>query len=291
MVPDLAISLISSPSSLFLSGGTPVRGEAVLRVVVKNRCALVLGEKVDQETSKTGNAKTEDNGSHAKTVGDGTHTINPKSQAHAVDSEPERRPNQPNHSSLPSNEVGSENQTKSKKESKERTKEGKTLESDGVNKALQDKAEDEKPATDKFIVSIFYDLRERETDWLLPTTETGTENGVKPKKRRKETVAEGKSLEGGANYNNVLREDQVKQNEVGSAKSGNDHSIRSELDQKSIKGLEGKNVEIKPSQGRTLSNGLIIDDVEMGKLDGKIAAPGKKVCELAAKEGSLAHHQ
>ena len=72
----------------------------------------------------------------------------------------------------------------------------------------------------------------RETDWLLPTTETGTENGVKPKKRRKETVADGKSLEGSANYNNVLREDKVKQNEVGSAKSGNDHSIRSELVQK-----------------------------------------------------------
>ena len=48
------------------------------------------GEKVDRETSKTGNAKTEDNGSHAKTVGDGTRTINPKSQADAVDNEPER---------------------------------------------------------------------------------------------------------------------------------------------------------------------------------------------------------
>ncbi|GFY92936.1 hypothetical protein Acr_08g0013320 [Actinidia rufa] len=70
MVPDLAISLISSPSSLFLSGlgvflppdfisdgfltpsmagyvtdrGYPVRGEAVLRVVVKDFCALVLWE-------------------------------------------------------------------------------------------------------------------------------------------------------------------------------------------------------------------------------------------------------
>ena len=55
---------------------------------------------------------------------------------------------------------------------------------------------------------------------------------IKPSQGRKETAAEGKSLEGSANYNNVLREDQVKQNEVGSAKSGNDHSIKSELDQK-----------------------------------------------------------
>ena len=72
----------------------------------------------------------------------------------------------------------------------------------------------------------------RETDWLLPTIEIGTENGAKPKKRRKETAAEEKSFEGIANYNNVLGEDQVKQNEVGSANSGKDHSIRSELDQK-----------------------------------------------------------
>ena len=60
----------------------------------------------------------------------------------------------------------------------------------------------------------------------------GTNVEIKPSQGRKETAAEGKSLEGSANYNNVLREDQVKQNEVGSTKSGNDHSIKSELDQK-----------------------------------------------------------
>ena len=68
-----------------------------------------------------------------------------------------RGPEQPNRSLLPSNEMGCEKHTKSKKKRKERTKEGKTLESDGVNhnnalkdhKSLQDKADDEKPATNK----------------------------------------------------------------------------------------------------------------------------------------------
>lgn len=58
---------------------------------------------------------------------------------------------EPNHSLLPSNELGVENHTKSKKKRKERTKEWKTPESGGLKdcKALQDKAEDQKPATDK----------------------------------------------------------------------------------------------------------------------------------------------
>ncbi|XP_057511870.1 peptidyl-prolyl cis-trans isomerase FKBP43-like [Actinidia eriantha] len=305
------------------------KGVSELESEDDDNCPIsTLCKRVSTETSKTGNTKTEDDGSHAKTEGDGIHMINLNSQADAVDNEPERGPEQPNRSLLPSNKMGCENHTKSKKKRKERTKEGKTLESDGVNhnnalkdhKSLQDKADDEKPATNK------------ETDWFLPTTETLTENAAKPKKRRKETAAEGKSFEGIENYNNVLGEDQVKQNEVGSAKSGKDHSIRSELDQKcsnmkgininsnqvadgdqpedknskkkkkkskirenkgnlgidapslpleennrSNKGFEGTNVEIKPSQGRTLSNGLIIEDIEMGKPDSKIAAPGKKI--------------
>ena len=38
-----------------------------------------------------------------------------------------------------------------------------------------------------------------------------------------------------------------------------------------------KQTETKPSQVRTFPNGLIIEEVFMGKPDGKKAAPGKKV--------------
>ncbi|THF99755.1 hypothetical protein TEA_005392 [Camellia sinensis var. sinensis] len=239
------------------------------------------GEKIDMETSKTGNKKTED---------DGTCIIDPKSKADAVvvDGEPERGIDLPSGSFLcsdgvgsensfelkrerkerssegktlktvtvycynahneeklqytgektqkpdtdkesdlpynslpPSNEVGFENHMKSKKKRKERTK-GKTLMSGVVNhsnslkdhEVLQDKAEDQKPATEK------------ETDWCLPSTEAGSENGAKPKKRRKECAADRKAVEGSANYNNVLKEDKMKQN--GAARK----SVRSEQDEK-----------------------------------------------------------
>jgi len=212
----------------------------------------------------------------------------------------------PNHSLLPSNELGIENRTKSKKKRKERTKEGKTLESGDLEdcKALQDKAADQKPATDN---------------------EPGSENGLKRKKRRKEFAAEGVSVEGSANDNDVLNEDTTKQKEDN---SGDDHPT-SEQDQKfsdiksvdidshqvadgdqpgdkkskkkkkksknreyedineplltldgenrSSKVFEDKNVEAKPSQARTLSNGLVIEELGRGKPDGKVAALGKKV--------------
>ena len=45
-------------------------------------------------------------------------------------------------------------------------------------------------------------------------------------------------------------------------------------------GLKDKNVEDKSSQSRTLPSGLIIEDLQMGKSDGKTAAPGKKACCL-----------
>lgn len=38
-----------------------------------------------------------------------------------------------------------------------------------------------------------------------------------------------------------------------------------------------KQAEAKPSQVRTFPNGLVIEELSMGKPDGKRAAPGKKV--------------
>lgn len=63
---------------------------------------------------------------------------------------------------------------------------------------------------------------------LLPCSEPGSENGLKRKKRRKEFAAEGASVEGSANNNDVLKEDTTKQKED---KSGDDHPT-SEQDQK-----------------------------------------------------------
>lgn len=45
---------------------------------------------------------------------------------------------------------------------------------------------------------------------------------------------------------------------------------------RSTKESKDNNVDTMSSQARTLSNGLIIEDLELGKSNGKIAAPGRK---------------
>lgn len=42
-------------------------------------------------------------------------------------------------------------------------------------------------------------------------------------------------------------------------------------------GTESKNTNIKTPQVRTFPSGLVIEELEMGKPDGKVAASGKKV--------------
>ncbi|KAL6965012.1 peptidylprolyl isomerase [Sarracenia purpurea var. burkii] len=255
-------------------------------------------------------------------IGEGLSVKNTLYQKPATDKEPGLS----NHS-LPPNDADFKNHVKSKKKRKDRTEEGKTLESDGINhrdapkvpKALQDKTGDRTPGTDK------------ETDWLPPSNEVGSESSAKPKKRRKECAAEEKPVEGSTNYINVVKEDEKKHNEIGSDKSTKDHPVKGEQDQKfsnvrgididsnqvangyqpenvkakkkkknkvrenkgnldadisslaveesngSIMRFENNNSEAKSCRARTLSNGLIIEELETGKPDGKLAAPGKKV--------------
>lgn len=45
-------------------------------------------------------------------------------------------------------------------------------------------------------------------------------------------------------------------------------------------GTECENTDIKTPQVRTFPNGLVIEELEMGKQDGKVAASGKKVRSL-----------
>ncbi|XP_052206792.1 peptidyl-prolyl cis-trans isomerase FKBP53-like [Diospyros lotus] len=48
-------------------------------------------------------------------------------------------------------------------------------------------------------------------------------------------------------------------------------------ERRSLVELKEKKVEDKSSQLRTLPSGLVIEDIQMGKSDGKTAAPGKKI--------------
>ncbi|GAB4851978.1 hypothetical protein Ancab_016169 [Ancistrocladus abbreviatus] len=42
-------------------------------------------------------------------------------------------------------------------------------------------------------------------------------------------------------------------------------------------GADKKDMDVKPSEGMSFSNGLVIEELEMGKADGKVASSGKKV--------------
>lgn len=55
--------------------------------------------------------------------------------------------------------------------------------------------------------------------------------------------------------------------------------LSKEETEKSIK-EEDKNVDTGLSQARTLSNGLIIEELESGRSDGKVAALGRKASFL-----------
>ncbi|XP_052197109.1 peptidyl-prolyl cis-trans isomerase FKBP43-like [Diospyros lotus] len=228
----------------------------------------------------------------------------------------------PSHLSLRSSDDVSLDIHKKSKKRKQREKEGKTEDDLKDNGTLQDKAVNENPTNMKITVQLY--------DALLSSTDAGSDNGVKPKKRRKESTSYGKSLEGNTSNNNIPEEDSVKQNEGGAGKTVKDLDEKSETDKKSfhdkgvnldpdqvgdgdqyerkksrkkknsklhenegnldsdISSLSGKekisflgfkvkNVEDKSSQSRTLPSGVIIEDLQMGKSDGKTAAPGKKI--------------
>lgn len=53
-------------------------------------------------------------------------------------------------------------------------------------------------------------------------------------------------------------------------------SLKGEIENP-INEVQEKNVITRTSQVRTLSNGLVIEDLESSKSDGKAAAPGRKV--------------
>ncbi|XP_059651547.1 peptidyl-prolyl cis-trans isomerase FKBP43-like [Cornus florida] len=163
---------------------------------------------------------------------------------------------------LSSAEVGSENGTKWKKRRKDRA-EGKSLEVSSANhsnilyegQVKQDDAEigkrgmappdrieqDQKPSNDK---TIKIDSEQ------LAGGYQSVEKKIK-KKRKSKTLEE--------NVNVDVPMLSTGEKNKSSLESGD------------------KNSDAKLSQTRTLSNGLIIEELEMGKPDGKMAAPGKKV--------------
>ncbi|XVF87920.1 hypothetical protein PTKIN_Ptkin19aG0007100 [Pterospermum kingtungense] len=133
-------------------------------------------------------------------------------------------------------------------------------------------------------------------DLLLAATQTGLEDGGKLKRKRKEHVKEkickdnaseeDEGQKSGSNFDSVtdldLKETQKQVNDKKSKKKKrckkkeDGDVVKMEHERNgSVVEMDSKNANENKTQ---LSNGIIIEELEVGKPDGKIASLGKKVC-------------
>ncbi|XP_052197392.1 uncharacterized protein LOC127804560 [Diospyros lotus] len=221
-----------------------------------------LGLNIDTKIGEMSNKKSED-GYHP--------TSTPNSEANVVtDGGVGRDMGLPCDSILPPNAIGPENGLELNKEIANRPGKEKTLETysvtscDAINEdKLQHKEEkrdnedllgkngdDKKSANDnkeskkrkqredegktEEDLKEIGTLQDKLYDPLLSSTDAGSDNGLKPNKRRKESADYGKSLEGNTSNNNIPGKDNVKKNEGGAGQTVKDLDEKSETDQKTI---------------------------------------------------------
>ncbi|XP_075672272.1 peptidyl-prolyl cis-trans isomerase FKBP43-like isoform X3 [Castanea sativa] len=238
--------------------------------------------KADEETCGTGDKKTED---------DVNHVIEEKIKADDVI-------------------VGSENGAKPKRKRKERSKEEKPLKADNANCSNILK-EDRAPKDEARIDKMGQDMcMKNGQEWQaandkgvelpdtvsLPSIEVSPEVVERPKKRKKERTKEGKNYE--AKHKHSTVEDDNTQQHYKSLDNkshvfaeenhSSDKKIKKKKKNKNQENGKDENVNTsllsvdkkaddKSSQVWTLSNGLILEVLEMGKPDSKVAASGKKI--------------
>ncbi|KAK9293158.1 hypothetical protein L1049_021145 [Liquidambar formosana] len=201
-------------------------------------------EKMDQKTTKETKKSTRDGGDDAK-------SLKRKASGTAQDGQPDRRADQPLDSSHPSTEVVPDNdvkQKKKKKKQKELTKEGQAHEAAGA-----DNESDALPVSNEQVQKL---ADEKSPDIDADCVPSGDQSEEKKKKKKKKK-SKIKESEGDVNMEQTV-------SNVGDTNG-------------STMASKEKKTEVKPSQVRTFPNGLVIEELGMGKPDGKRASPGKKV--------------
>lgn len=162
------------------------------------------------------------------------------------DGQEERGVNQPLDSSLPSNEILANDLKKKNKKQKEQGKEGKSHETHDEDKS------------NELPVVMTEENQKLANEKTLDTDSDHVSNGnrsVEKKKKKKKKKSKTQESSGDASKGET-----VTSNTNGSAVA-----------------LEEKKDKLKSSQVRTFPNGLVIEEVAMGKPDGKRASPGNKV--------------
>ncbi|KAF8413049.1 hypothetical protein HHK36_001024 [Tetracentron sinense] len=240
--------------------GFPISSLRENKPIAKNTEAETK-EKVDKKRTKEGKNK--------KAKDDADHVTGLKRKVDDVvqDGEAKRETDHPFESSLPSTEDGTENGIKPKKKKKGRTKDGKAVEAayDNKRNALKEEnAQSEEAKTS----NMDRDLPGRmEQDQKLTdeqsldvdTNHVADENRSEEKKKKKKKKKKSKTQESEGNAN------------MEGSVSGMERRNGSTIE------MKDKKAETKPSQVRTFPNGLVIEELAMGKPDGKKASLGEKV--------------
>lgn len=208
-------------------------------------------EKTDKITTKEGKKKK------AKDSGDHATGLKRKLNSVVQEDQPEREASQPFDSSKLSTEVVTENDVKrkKKKQQKER-KANKAGIGDRSEVHMEDKTQSEEAETSNAhqVLPVANELDQKvnnEKSMDIVSDHDVDENHSEKKKKKKKKKSTG----------DVKKEQNI-------TAVGDENGSIVEMEKKT---------EAKRSQVRTFGNGLVIEEVAMGKPDGKRASPGKKV--------------
>ncbi|KAM6584665.1 hypothetical protein CsatB_011667 [Cannabis sativa] len=152
----------------------------------------------------------------------------------------------PNVLTLPSTEVGHENDQKQKKKKKRKAQKNENKFSD-VDSNLMNDVKENNDIQDNSRVASVEDLTKSEEIWEPANDQFADEDQSEGKKVKKKKKKKSKVKENG---------------EVVNTEENNTFL---------------KNKEAKPIQVRSLQNGLIIEELELGEPDGKVAVSGKRI--------------
>ncbi|XP_068669837.1 peptidyl-prolyl cis-trans isomerase FKBP53-like isoform X2 [Aristolochia californica] len=143
----------------------------------------------------------------------------------------------------------------------------------------------------------------KQVDFLLQSDRSNSEKEGKTKKKQKQKAREGKTSEHGEVLSVDAREENVvddsnsympSTDKIPRAKSDNtlngieeaadtrgvestEFRELAEGEQKPMKKIEDQKSKVQPSKTRTYSNGMVVEELYIGKPDGKRASSGKKV--------------
>ncbi|XP_077235534.1 peptidyl-prolyl cis-trans isomerase FKBP53-like [Tasmannia lanceolata] len=182
--------------------------------------------------------------------------------------------------SVPSSEVGAETVGKPKKKKKESAKKGKTLE-DGVNSSISGTEKKSSGDQDQAFHGSESDVPIDNKAHTEGTQIDNMDNDLPVRDEPEVKLPNNKSIDDDADIqsetkkkNKKKKKKKSKNNEIDSSANGEEPG---QIDEDKKELVKENEAEERPSKTRTYPNGLVVEELSMGKPDGKRASAGKKV--------------